>query len=334
MRSRAQHKEAEALIPITSSKQSSCLCLASTARQLQRRAPRPGRAGPCRPGGRSGVGHCLRPFPRAVHRGTWERSRDGCVKSPLRFVRDQLGADSSRDGRVGGPAFHFRWSPRSLSGPQGPRERDGGRGLGAGSGRGGAAAAAAAAAGLSEPVPGRRGAAAARLPAAAGLGSPRRPGAVRGRARSPARGPYPLPPRCPAEPAAALGLTHPPPQHHSGGRRPARGQSQDTTTTTPPPSPGSPSVPAARRPGCRPRGGCWASAGTTGRAAPLSLLHYCHGRSEQCNNERASVRRGAARAGDEPVTACGDGTSRRPPPPRATLTGGGEGGFGCATFFV
>lgn len=76
------------------------------------------------------------------------------LQSPLRFVRDQLGADSSRDGRVGGPAFRFRWSPRSLSGPQGPRERDGGRGLGAGSGRGGAAAAA----GLSEPVPGRRGA--------------------------------------------------------------------------------------------------------------------------------------------------------------------------------
>lgn len=86
------------------------------------------------------------------------------------------------------------------------------------------------------------------------------------------------------------------------------------------PPPGSPSVPPARRPGCRPRGGrgCWASAGTAGRAAPLSLLHYCHGRSEQCNNERASVRRGAARAGDEPVTACGDGTSCRPP--RATLT--------------
>lgn len=44
-------------------------------------------------------------------------------------MRDQLGADSSRDGRVGGPAFHFRWSPRSLSGPLGPRERGGGRGL-------------------------------------------------------------------------------------------------------------------------------------------------------------------------------------------------------------
>lgn len=43
---------------------------------------------------------------------------------------------------MGGPAFHFRWSPRSLSGPQGPRERGGGRGLRAGSGRGGAAAAA------------------------------------------------------------------------------------------------------------------------------------------------------------------------------------------------
>lgn len=80
---------------------------------------------------------------------------------------------------MGGPAFHFRWSPRSLSGPQGPRERDGGRGLGAGSGRGGAAAAA----GLSEPVPGRRGAAAARVPAAAGLGwarlaAPGGPGAL------------------------------------------------------------------------------------------------------------------------------------------------------------
>lgn len=56
-----------------------------------------------------------------------------------RLVRDQPGADG---GRVGGPAFRFRWSPRSLSGPQGPRERDGGRGLGAGSGRGGTAAAA------------------------------------------------------------------------------------------------------------------------------------------------------------------------------------------------
>ncbi|XP_072736527.1 uncharacterized protein [Ciconia boyciana] len=146
--------------------------------------------------------------------------------------------------------------------------------------------------------------------------SPRRPGG--GSARSPTTGPCPPPPRRTA--AAAHGLTPPPHPRHSG----------DKARTPPPPPPGSPSVPPARRPGCRPRGGRWASAGSAGRAAPLSLLHYCHGRSEQCNNERASVRRGAARAGDEPVTARGDGTSRRPP--RATLTGGGGGG--CATFFV
>ncbi|XP_041344723.1 uncharacterized protein LOC121364979 [Pyrgilauda ruficollis] len=79
----------------------------------------------------------------------------------------------------------------------------------------------------------------------------------------------------------------------------------------------SPSQELLSEPGSR--RSCCASAGTTGRAAPLSLLHYCHGRSEQCNNERASVRRGAARAGDEPVTARGDGDV--PPHPRATLTG-------------
>lgn len=258
-------------------------------------------AGPCRPGGRAGVGHCLRPFPRAVHRGTWERSRDGGVKSPLRFVRDQLGADSSRDGRVGGPAFHFRWSPRSLSGPQGPRERDGGRGLGAGSGRGGAAAAAAA--GLSEPVPGRRGAAAARLPAAAGLGSPRRPG----RARRPVRGPYPLPPRCPADPAAALGLT-PPPQ---ASFRPARGQNQGT----PPPPPRA--LPPCPHPGGRAAGRGAAAGPALGPPGGLPLFPCCTTvtvaassaimKGRQCAGERR-------RAGDEPVTACGDGTSRRPPP--------------------
>lgn len=225
-------------------------------------------------------------------------------------MRDQLGADSSRDGRVGGPAFHFRWSPRSLSGPQGPRERDGGRGHGAGSGRGGAAAAA----GLSEPVPGQRGAAAARLPAAAGLTEP-----ARGRA---GEGPDPYVGAVPAAArAASLGLTAPPASF--------RGEAASPGT-----KPGTPPRALPPCPGCRPRGGrgCWASSGTTGRAAPLSLLHYCHGRSEQCNNERASVRRGAARAGDEPVTACGDGTSPYPAP--ESHLNGGKGGFGCATFFV
>lgn len=78
------------------------------------------------------AGHCPQAFPRAAYGGTWERSRAGGVQSqsPLRFVRNQLGADSSRAGRVGGLAFHFRWSPRSLSGPLGPRQRGGGRGLG------------------------------------------------------------------------------------------------------------------------------------------------------------------------------------------------------------
>lgn len=56
------------------------------------------------------------------------------------------------------------------------------------------------------------------------------------------------------------------------------------------------------------------AARATGRAAPLSLLHYCHGRSEQCNNERASVRRGAARAGP---SRCNSGRGRDGPSRRA-----------------
>lgn len=155
-----------------------------------------------------------------------------------------------------------------------------------------------------------RGAAAARLPWAAGLASPARRGT--GRAWSRTTGPCPLLPRCTA--AAALGLTSPP----APSCPPASFQWEAASSGT---KPGS-SHPTRALPSCPQPGSrrsCCSSAGTTGRAAPLSLLHYCHGRSEQCNNERASVRRGAARAGDEPVTARGDGTSRRPP--RATLTG-------------
>lgn len=124
--------------------------LASTARQLQSWVPRPGRALP--PGllqGAAGLGMASGPS-RELRTEVRGNGAGMGVFNLLRFVRDQLGVDSSRDGRVGGPAFHFRWSPRSLSGPQGPRERVGGRGLGAGSGRGRAAAAA----GLFEPVPG------------------------------------------------------------------------------------------------------------------------------------------------------------------------------------
>lgn len=296
MRSRAQHKEAEALIPVTS-KQSSRLCRASADRQLRAGLERAARGG-ARLGQRGGARRCRRPSPRSAHRGTWEQSGDGGVQPPRRFVRDQLGADSSRGGRVGGPAFHFRWSPRSLSGPQGPRERDGGRGLGAGSGRGGGAAAA----GLSEPLPGRR-------------VSPPRPGSPRF-ARP---GPCPLPPRGTADPAAARGLT-PSPAPFLG----AAGSPRTEPGSRPLPAARSRSVPPARRPGCRPRGGrgCWAGAGMTGRAAPLSLLHYCHSRSEQCNNERASVRRAAARAGD---SVRGRDV---PPPPEGHPNGEGGGGGG------
>lgn len=182
MRSRAQHKETEALIPVTSSKQSSCLHWregpASYGAGLR------GRAGRCRRelllgaaglGTASGLSRELRTEVRGNGAGIG-------VFNLLCFVRNQLGVDSSRDGRVGGPAFHFRWSPRSLSGPQGPRERVGGRGLGAGSGRGGAAAAAE----LSEPMPRRR--------VSPRLASPRRPPGVQGRVRSPTAGPCPLPP--------------------------------------------------------------------------------------------------------------------------------------------
>lgn len=42
VQSRAQHKEAEALIPVTCAKQSSCLCPASAARRAPRPCPAPG----------------------------------------------------------------------------------------------------------------------------------------------------------------------------------------------------------------------------------------------------------------------------------------------------
>lgn len=123
-------------------------------------------------------------------------------------MRDQLGADSSRDGRVGGPAFHFRWSPRSLSGPLGPRERGGGRGLW---GQSGARRSSRCLCGASQAAP----------RAVWGCCSTARLGVLPGL-------------------HSLLGASppHTPTQHRSGGRQPARGQSQEIPPPTSNPKPG------------------------------------------------------------------------------------------------
>lgn len=177
---------------------------------------------------------------------------------------------------MGGLAFHFRWSPRSLSGPLGPRQRGGGRGLGPAQGA------------AERPQP--RGFH-SRSPGSAGPCSLR--GGGRGRARSPTG---PLPPACSPDPGPALYVTP---------RASLRGEAQlrDKARQSPP------HLKARALPPCPSP-----AARATGRAAPLSLLHYCHGRSEQCNNERASVRRGAARAGP---SRCNSGRGRDGPSRRA-----------------
>lgn len=143
-------------------------------------------------------------------------------------MRDQLGADSSRDGRVGGPAFHFRWSPRSLSGPLGPRERGGGRGLW---GQSGARRSSRCLRGASQAAP----------RAVWGCCSTARLGVLPGL-------------------HSLLGASPPqtPTQHRSGGRQPARDKARKFLPPPPTLNPGSPSVPPAQQQGQRwdHRAGC------------------------------------------------------------------------------